>query len=74
MQAVPIPRELENQVEDRFIREGRALGIDFEEDADEAMVLCAGGRGGYFKVELPNGGKMIHLIREHVPFNLQFGR
>ncbi|KAF9454609.1 hypothetical protein P691DRAFT_786180 [Macrolepiota fuliginosa MF-IS2] len=74
VQAVPIPRILENQVEDAFIREGRTSGIDFEADADEAMNICAGGRGNYFKVELPDGRKMVHLIRGHVPFNLQFGR
>lgn len=74
VQVVPIPRALEDRVEDEFIREGRAVGIDFERDAEEAMNLCAGGKGGYFKVELPDGRKMVHLIREHVPFNLQFGR
>jgi hypothetical protein len=74
VQAVPIPRALENKVEDGFIQEGRAIGIDFEQNAEEAMNLCAGGKCGYFKVELPDGRKMVHLIREHTPFNLQFGR
>lgn len=74
VQAVPIPRKLEGQAESAFIREGRAVGIDFEEDADEAMKFCAGGRGSYFKVELPDGRKLVHLMREHAPFNLQFGR
>jgi hypothetical protein len=74
VQAVPISRALENKVEDEFTREGRAVGIDFEQDAEEAMNICAGGKGGYFKVELPDGRKMVHLIREHASFNLQFGR
>ncbi|KXN86945.1 Zinc finger CCCH domain-containing protein 59, partial [Leucoagaricus sp. SymC.cos] len=74
VQAVPIPRKLENQVENAFAREGRNQGIDFEADPEEAMNLCAGGRGSYFKVELPDGRKMVHLIRDHAPFNLQFGR
>ncbi|KAF5357955.1 hypothetical protein D9756_001453 [Leucocoprinus leucothites] len=74
VQAVPIPRKLEDQVESTFILEGRNSGIDFEADPEEAMNLCASGRGGYFKVDLPDGRKMVHLIRDHAPFNLQFGR
>lgn len=74
IQAVPIPRKLESQVEDWFIREGRNSGVDFEADAEGAMKFCAGGRGGYFKVDLPDRRKMVHLIRDRTPFNLQFGR
>ncbi|KAJ3569956.1 hypothetical protein NP233_g4719 [Leucocoprinus birnbaumii] len=74
VQAVPIPRKLEDQVESTFILEGRNSGIDFEADPEEAMNICAGGRGGYVKVELPDGKRMVHLIRDHAPFNLQFGR
>jgi hypothetical protein len=74
VQAVPIPRKLEDQVESAFIREGRSSGVNFEVDPEEAMNLCAGGRGAYFKVDLPDGRKMVHLIRDHGPFNLQFGR
>jgi len=74
VQVAPIPRKLEGQVEDAFIREGQAMGIDFEADAEEAMNFCAGGRCGYFKVELSDGKKMVHLIKDHAPFNLQFGR
>jgi len=35
---------------------------------------CADGRGGYFKVELPDGRKMVHLLNSNVPFPIQFGR
>ncbi|TFK42465.1 CwfJ C-terminus 1-domain-containing protein-like protein, partial [Crucibulum laeve] len=74
IQAVPVPLNLEGKVKETFIKEGRALGIDFEEDPDAAMDSCVGGRGSYFKVELPDGHKMVHLMKDHVPFSIQFGR
>jgi len=61
-------------VEEWFLREGRNSGVDFEADAAEAMKTCTGGRVGYFKIDLPDGRKMVHLIRDRTPFNLQFGR
>ncbi|KAK7040914.1 hypothetical protein VNI00_009510 [Paramarasmius palmivorus] len=74
VQAVPIPLKLKDKVESAFISEGRAQGIDFEEDAEAALESCAGGRGGYFRVDLPDGRRMVHLIKQHVPFGIQFGR
>jgi hypothetical protein len=65
---------LKDKVEEAFTREGRLIGIDFEEDPEAAMEACAGGRGSYFKVELPDGRKMVHLMKDHVPFSIQFGR
>ncbi|KAI0707677.1 nuclear protein [Earliella scabrosa] len=74
VQVVPIPNKLKNAVEDVFNDEARAQNIAFEEDPDEALRACAGGRGGYFRVDLPDGRKMVHLIRDHGPFSIQFGR
>ena len=74
VQAVPIPLRLKDKIEEAFLREGRAQGIDFEEDSDAAMASCANGRGSYFKVDLPDGRKMIHLLKDHIPFSIQFGR
>ena len=74
VQVVPIPNKLKNAVEDVFNDEARAQNITFEEDPDEALRACAGGRGGYFRVDLPDGRKMVYLIRDHVPFGVQFGR
>ena len=74
VQAVPIPRKFEGQVEEWFLREGRNSGVNFEADAAEAMKCCAGGRVGYFKIDLPDGRRMVHLIGDRAPFNLQFGR
>ena len=61
-------------VEEVFRAEGRMMGIDFEEDADAALGACAGGMGGYFRGDLPDGRKMVHLMKDHVPFSIQFGR
>ncbi|KAF8077783.1 CwfJ C-terminus 1-domain-containing protein-like protein [Lyophyllum atratum] len=74
VQVVPVPLNLKDKVEEAFIQEGRQFGIDFEENPDAAMESCAGGKGSYFKVDLPDGRKMVHLIKDHVPFGIQFGR
>ncbi|KAG6898272.1 hypothetical protein C0992_000717 [Termitomyces sp. T32_za158] len=74
VQSVPVPLEFKDRLEDAFIQEGRQFGIEFEEDADAAMDSCRGGKGSYFKVNLPDGRKMVHLIKDHVPFSIQFGR
>lgn len=74
VQLVPVPQRLRNRVEEAFLAEGRATGVDFEADADAALVSCANGKGSYFKVEIPDGKKLVHLIRDHGPFNIQFGR
>lgn len=49
-------------------------GVDFEADAEGALEGCAGGRQSYFRVDLPDGRKMVHLIKDGVPFSIQFGR
>ncbi|KAG6833660.1 hypothetical protein H0H87_002856 [Tephrocybe sp. NHM501043] len=74
VQSVPVPMVFKDKVEAAFIQEGQQFGIDFEEDADAAMESCAGGKGSYFKVDLPDGRKMVHLIKDHIPFSIQFGR
>ncbi|KAF9482819.1 nuclear protein [Pholiota conissans] len=74
VQSVPIPLRLKDKVEEAFIHEGRALGIDFEADPEAALDSCSNGRGSYFKVELPDGRKMVHLLKDSVPFSIQFGR
>lgn len=74
VQAIPIPLKLKDQVEEAFVREGRSLGIDFEADPDAALESCHDGRGSYFRVDLPDGRKMVHLMKDGVPFSIQFGR
>ncbi|KAI6150609.1 CwfJ C-terminus 1-domain-containing protein-like protein [Pisolithus tinctorius] len=74
IQAVPVPRGLQDKVEEAFVSEGHAQGIDFEPDAEGALEACNGGRHSYFRVDLPDGRKMVHLMRPHAPFSVQFGR
>jgi len=69
-----VPERLKNEIEEAFIQEGRMQGIDFEQDAEAALASCANGRGAYFKVDLPDGRMMVHLMKDNVPFGLQFGR
>lgn len=74
IQVVPVPLRFKDKVEETFVREGQALGIDFEEDPEAALDSCSNGRGSYFKVELPDGRKMVHLLKDNIPFSIQFGR
>lgn len=74
VQAVPVPVSLQNDVEAAFLREGLALGIDFEKDVDGALEACADSARSYFRVDLPDGRKLIHLMKDDVPFSIQFGR
>ncbi|KAL4067785.1 CwfJ C-terminus 1-domain-containing protein-like protein [Scleroderma citrinum] len=74
VQAVPVPCHLQDKVEDSFVNEGRALGIDFESDVESALAACSGGQLSYFRVDLPDGRKMVHIMKSHVPFSVQFGR
>ena len=74
VQIVPVPRHLQDRVEEAFMREGQMSGITYEEDPEEALKSCENGRGNYFRVDLPDGRKMVHLIKQNVPFSIQFGR
>ena len=76
VQVVPVPTKLQASVEDAFVREGRALNIEFAAgaEADAALAQCAGARGSYFRVDLPDGRKLVHVLRDGVPFGIQFGR
>lgn len=74
VQAVPVPIRIKDKVEQHFIEEGKRQGIDFEADPEGALEACQGGRGGYFRIDLPGGKKMVHLMKDNVPFSIQFGR
>ncbi|EJD02249.1 uncharacterized protein FOMMEDRAFT_141361 [Fomitiporia mediterranea MF3/22] len=75
VQVVPVPTSTHaKRVEQAFISEGGLAGVMFEDDPDKALEMCSGGRGNYFRVDLPDGKKMVHLIKQEVPFSIQFGR
>ena len=74
VQVVPVPREKADRVGQALVSEGGFAGVVFEEDPEKALEACAGGRMNYFRVDLPNGQKMVHIIKQDVPFSIQFGR
>ena len=74
IQVVPVPEALADKVEEQFKVDGKNNGIDWEVDADEALERATQQGDNYFKVDLPDGRKMIHVMKPGKPFNLQFGR
>jgi hypothetical protein len=70
VQAVPIPHRLKDKVENAFLSEGQAIGVEFEVEADAPLDP----NSSYFRVDLPNGKRIVHLIRDRGPFSVQFGR
>ncbi len=72
IQAVPVPLSLEDRVESAFRDEGRLHGIDF--DVEEGGAPNSESGEGYFRVELPDGRRLVHRISSGLPFSVQFGR
>lgn len=75
VQVVPVPRTISaDAIADAFKAEGEHSRIDFEfEEADSEVPAHPGDRG-YFRVELPDGRRMVHWLKDGVPFSIQFGR
>ncbi|WVF70938.1 hypothetical protein IAT40_005733 [Kwoniella sp. CBS 6097] len=71
VQIVPVPKDLAGKVEESFRLAGESQGIDWEAEPERALARV-GPTGNYFKVECPDGKKMIHLLKGN--FDLQFGR
>jgi hypothetical protein len=69
VQVVPVPVALENQVEEYFRREP---GVKWEEDPEAALSEAENSKASYFRVDLPDGRKLVHIIDGY--FELQFGR
>ncbi|KDQ10585.1 hypothetical protein BOTBODRAFT_178064 [Botryobasidium botryosum FD-172 SS1] len=72
VQVVPVPARLRDQVEGAFRESGAREGIDWEPEPETALDM--GRHQNYFRVDLPDGRKMMHLLKQGQPFNLQFGR
>ncbi|EIW72838.1 hypothetical protein TREMEDRAFT_59006 [Tremella mesenterica DSM 1558] len=71
VQVVPVPKELTDKVAHAFRVAGEKQGIDWEDEPERALARV-GPTGNYFKVECPDGTKMVHLLKGN--FDLQFGR
>ncbi|KAG1803303.1 CwfJ C-terminus 1-domain-containing protein-like protein [Suillus variegatus] len=72
VQAVPVPISLAGKVEQAF----KSQGINFDGTLEDCQSSgLPGGRGrSYFRVDLPDGRSLVHLIEDHAPFGVQFGR
>jgi hypothetical protein len=71
VQIVPVSQDLTNKVGDAFRIAGEKQGLDWEVEPERALARV-GATGNYFKVECPDGTKMVHLLKGN--FDLQFGR
>jgi hypothetical protein len=71
VQIVPVPQDLTSKVADAFRIAGEKQGLDWEVEPERALARV-GSTGNYFKVECPDGTKMVHLLKGN--FDLQFGR
>jgi hypothetical protein len=73
IQIVPVPTSISaDTIASAFTNEGTRLGIDFEFEDPETRTVS--GDRGYFKVDLPDGRRMVHWLKDGVPFGVQFGR
>ncbi|TCD60562.1 hypothetical protein EIP91_009865 [Steccherinum ochraceum] len=75
IQVIPVPSSVSAEtIANAFTSEGTRLGVEFEvEEADAGREDVTGDRG-YFRVELPDGRKLVHWLKDGVPFSIQFGR
>lgn len=71
VQVVPVPKDLADQVGPAFRKAGEAQGLVWEDEPEKALEEV-GRTGNYFSVDLPDGGRLVHLLRGG--FDLQFGR
>ncbi|GAA5947293.1 hypothetical protein JCM3765_001611 [Sporobolomyces pararoseus] len=80
IQICPIPSSLSSEAESTFKVQSQKYGFELSElSASESSSFYrdaeTDGKGtDYFKVDLPNGRKLVHWIKENERFGLQFGR
>lgn len=73
VQVVPVPESKKDEVEGAFKAYG-GMQIVWEKDPIGALSEAVESSANYFRVDLPDGRKMVHLMKQGRPFNLQFGR
>ena len=73
IQVVPVPKTFSaDDIAKAFLGEGKRLQVDFE--FSDVTTETGPGDRGYFKVELPDGRKLVHWLKDRIPFSIQFGR
>lgn len=73
VQVVPVPEARKAEVEGAFKAYG-GMQITWEADPIGALSEAVTNGSNYFRVDLPDGRKMVHIMKQGRPFNLQFGR
>lgn len=68
IQLVPVPKSKSDQVEKVAREKAAAEGMDLIDRVPANPEIP------YFRMELPNGQSLVHLLRPKERFNLQFGR
>lgn len=71
-QVCPLPAQIAGSAKQVFEEEGAKASYDFT--TDPTQVSRALQSGNYFRLDLPDGTRMVHAIRPGERFNLQFGR
>lgn len=72
IQAVPVPLSLQDRVETAFQDASKLHGIEFTVEEDHTSGNEE--RDSYFRVELPNGRRLVYRNNGGLPFSVQFGR
>ena len=62
VQVIPVPKDLIDKVADSFRIAGEKQGLDWEVEPERALARVGAG-GNYFKVECPDGTKLVHLLK-----------
>ncbi|KAI0053904.1 nuclear protein [Auriscalpium vulgare] len=73
IQVIPIPLAMHQDVEKSFVEHGKPHGIEFQTEQVDSPVPGLEA-GSYFRVELPDGRRLVHWLQDGIPFGVQFGR
>ncbi|KAG0171603.1 hypothetical protein DFQ29_008756 [Apophysomyces sp. BC1021] len=68
IQVVPIPKDKIDLIETVAREQAESHGMTFIDRVPDSPEVA------YFKMELPNGKSLVHIIQPRERFNLQFGR
>jgi hypothetical protein len=68
IQVLPIPARFQNTVAEEFMK----TGIVWASDPEQSLIDVEAEQLSYFRVDLPNGRKLVHIIKGY--FDLQLGR
>jgi hypothetical protein len=68
IQVVPIPLRFQDTVAEEFMK----TGLTWSNDPEQALLDAEANQSSYFRVDLPSGHKMVHIIKGY--FDLQLGR